>query len=146
MFTQFGLRPYKVRLIRIQWSGGERGLGQSFVLNETPLLPTPKISDLSAINEIVHPIGLHEEGGIQLSEISGRYTEEDLMGIGSDGSDIPLDQEFFYEVEYPRPDGQPSVKRRFFPSSAPVYEAGRLQWNIRLERAHEDRLRNGDPS
>jgi hypothetical protein len=144
MLTEFGLRPYKVRIIRIQWSGGERGIGQPSVVSELHLLPTPKVTDLSGLSEIVHSIGLHEVGGILLTEISGRFTEEALKGYDADETPIPPDQEFFYEIEFPRPDGQPSVRRRFFPSSPPEYKAGKLQWTVRLERAHEDRLRNGD--
>jgi len=145
MLTQFGLRPYKVRIVRVQWSGGERGIGTSTVVSELVLLPTPLISDLTTLTEIVQPVGLDEIGMVQLSEVSGRFTEDELMGRDSDGSPIPADQEFFYEAEFPRPDGKPGVRRRFFPRSAPQYDAGGLQWIVRLEKTHEDRGRGGDP-
>jgi hypothetical protein len=145
MLTQFGLRPYKVRIVRTQWSGGERGIGVPVVVKETDILPTPLLSDLTTLTEIVQPVGLDEIGMVTLSEVSGRFTEDDLMGRDSDGAPIPADQEFFYEVEFPRLDGLPGVRRRFFPRSAPQYDAGGLQWVVRMEKTHEDRDRAGDP-
>lgn len=145
MLTKFGLRTYKVSIIRVQWSGGVRGEGTVSVVKETVIEPTPKISDLDSLTEFVQPVGLDEVGGIELSKISGRYTEEELRGLSSVGEEIPPDEEVFYEIEFPRPDGGPSLKRRFFTRSAPQYKPGQLQWTLRLEKTHNDRSREGDP-
>jgi hypothetical protein len=145
LMTKFGLRPYKVRIMRVKWSSGQRGVGVPSIVQEIHILPTPLISDLTSLQEIVHPVGLDEMGSIQLSEVSGTFTEDDLMGRGSDGESIPSDDEVFFEIEFPRPDGKASTRRRFYMTSPPHYHAGRLQWIIRLERAHEDRDRSGDP-
>lgn len=144
LLTKFGLRTYKVSIIRVRWSGGARGVGVAEVIDQTVLLPTPKISDMSALTAILQPVGMDEVGGIELSEVSGRYTEEQLRGLGEDGAPIDDDVEVFYEVEFPRVDGGPSIKRRFINRSAPTYNAGGLQWSLRLEKAHEDRSREGD--
>lgn len=145
LLTKFGLRPYKVRIIRVKWSGGRRGVGAPTVASELHLLPTPLISDLTSLQAIVHPVGLDEHGALLLSEVSGRYTEDELLGRDSEGQPVGADDEFFYEIEFPRPDGLSSTRRRFFPQGAPQYYAGKLQWQIRLERSHEDRDRDGDP-
>lgn len=145
LMTKFGLRPYKVRIIRVKWSGGQRGVGAASVVGEVHILPTPLISDLTGLQEIVQPVGLDEIGTILLSEVSGTFTEDDLMGRGSDGSAIAADDEVFYEIEFPRPDGKASTRRRFTVNSAPHYYAGKLQWQVRLDKAHEDRDRSGDP-
>ena len=145
LLTKFGLRTYRVTLVTIQWSGGERGVGTPTVVKEEPILPTPKISDISGITEVVQPIGLDELGQIFISGISGRYTEDQLMGRSELGGDIPNDTEFFYEIEFPNVDGSPAPKRRFFPRGVPKYEAGRLAWTVRLEKSHDDRDRSGDP-
>lgn len=145
LLSKFGLRPYKVRIVRAKWSGGERGVGTLSEISELVLLPTPRIHDLISLTEIVQPVGLDEIGAVMLDEISGRFTEDELMGRDSDGSQIPLDEEMFYEVEFPRPDGKAGPRRRFFPRSAPHYAAGKLQWMVHLEKVHEDRARVGDP-
>lgn len=146
LLTKFGLRTYRVTLVTVQWSGGERGVGTPVVIKEEMVLPTPKLSDLSGITEIVQPVGLDEVGQLFVSQISGRFTEDQLMGRASDGSDIAHDTEFFWEIEFPSPDdGAPGEKRRFFPRGVPKYEPGRLAWTVRLEKSHEDRTRGGDP-
>lgn len=143
--TQFGLRPYIVRIIRTRWSGGQRGDGVENVVYEAPILPTPLISDLSGLTEIVQPVGLDEVGAIVVSEVSGSYTEDYLLGRGSAGESIPADEQFYYEIEFPRPGNQPGERRRFFPRSAPTYQPARFQWTVTLERSHEDRSRSGEP-
>lgn len=145
LMTKFGLRPYKVRIMRVKWSGGQRGVGAPTIVSEIHILPTPLISDLTSLQEIVHPTGLCEHGSIQLSEVSGTFTDDDLMGRDKDGAPPGADDEVFYEIEFPRPDGLASTRRRFYMTSPPHYHAGRLQWIIRLEKSHEDRDRDGDP-
>lgn len=140
--TEFGLRPYKLHRIRVQWSGGVRGKGQAVVMDELHILPTPKISDISQLSAIVTQIGLQEVGGLFVSEISGRFTEEDLRG-GDEGTPIPKDQEVYYEVEFPKRSGTP-MKRRFLLSGSPSFNAGRLQWTMKLDKAAQNRSYNGD--
>ena len=145
LLTKFGLRTYSVKVVRIQWSGGERGVGTPVVVKETLIEPTPKIGDFAGIAELVQSVGLDEVGSIELTRVSGRYTEEELRGQNYFGEQIPFDEEVFYEIEFPRPDDGPSLKRRFFIRSAPQYKPGSLAWSVRLEKAHEDRTRQGDP-
>jgi hypothetical protein len=144
LLTKFGLRAYKVTIVRVEWTGGKRGRGLPVVLSENIILPTPKISSFDALTELVQPIGLEELGSVELSQISGTFSEDDLRGFTKDGDGISPNQEFFYEVEFYPNDGPPQ-KRRFYPKSSPVYFPGRLQWSIRLEKSNNDRDRNGDP-
>lgn len=142
LLTKFGLRTYNVALVRVRWSGGMRGVGVPEVIKLEPLLPTPAITDLSALTELVQPVGLDEVGSIELSGLSGRYSEEFLRGLDYEGESIPVSDEVFYEIEFPRTDGGEALKRRFYGRSAPTYSAGKLQWSLRLERAHDDRPRD----
>lgn len=144
LFTRFGMRPYKIRIVRVRWSDGSRGVGTPIVENTLDLLPTPLVQDLTTLTEIVQPVGLDEVGSILVSEISGRFTDNDLRFLSADGSPPDPDVEVYYEIEFPKLDGT-SDKRRFFLRSAPHYAAGRFMWQLRLEKAHEDRARNGDP-
>ena len=143
LLTIFGLRTYAVKTVRIRWSGGKRGRGVPIVIEETPILPTPKIGSMDALGEQLQSVGLEEVGVLDLSQISGSFSEEQLRGYAVDGEAIPPDEEFFYEVEFFPNAGLPQ-KRRFFPKSAPTYFPGRLQWSIRLEKVNEDRELNGD--
>ncbi len=147
LFTRFGLRPYKLRIVRVRWSGGHRGRGVPHVTDEMDLLPTPLVQDLTTLTEVLTPIGLEEAGSLGVSEISGRFTDDQLRLLSDDGQQPGPDEEVFYEVEYPQPEaaGGDSIRRRFSLRGAPSYSAGRFQWSIQLEKANEDRSREGDP-
>ena len=99
LLSQFGLRAYRVSTIRVQWSGGKRGRGSPIVIEETIILPTPKIASLDGLQELVQSVGLDEVGSVELSEVSGRFTEEQLRGFTDAGDGLPVAQEFYYEVE-----------------------------------------------
>jgi hypothetical protein len=146
LFTQFGLRPYRVKVVRVQWSDGARDQGTPIVVAENHLLPTPKMTGLDGVSEVLNPVGLDEQGSVVISQISGRYTEENLRGMDDDGTPIADNEEFFYEVEFISESGQPTFRRRFQLRGAPAYFAGKFEWQITLERTREDRARNGDPS
>jgi hypothetical protein len=108
------------------------------------ILPTPLVQDLSTLTEIVQPVGLDEVGSILVSEVSGRFTDEELRFAAPDGSPPGPDEEVFYEIEFPRPDGKPGDRRRFYLRAAPFYDSTSFTWRLRLEKAHEDRDRRGD--
>jgi hypothetical protein len=146
--VRFGLRPYEVHIVRTRWTGGWRGQGQEVVISDTPILPTPLIQSLDGVQRITNIIGLDEVGTVKLDEVSGRYAEGFLSGTDSEGNPQDPDTNFFYEVQFPTPgtisDGAP--RRRFFPSSAPSYDASKFAWSVTLTRSHADRLSNGDPA
>jgi hypothetical protein len=161
--TRFGMRPYSVHVVRTRWSGGARGEGVETVVSDLVILPTPRIVDLSSLSVVVQSAGADELGSVQLDEISGRFTDEQLQGRHDDGSPPNLDEQVFYEVFFPQFSaatrggvlpitlpatlgGPPVVapRRRFSPVSAPHYTAGRFEWVIRLERARPDRGSAGE--
>lgn len=140
--TLFGMRPYIVRFVRTQWSGGARGFGDESVVLVEPILPTPLLLSLDGLSRITNPIGTDEQGGLLLTEVSGCYTEDELVGRTHHGTaPIPVEQGFYYEVEFIRADGVQDERRRFSPASAPEYVADQFNWRIRLERARPDRTR-----
>jgi hypothetical protein len=148
LLTLFGMRPYEVHIVRTRWSGGERGIGQEFVISDTPILPTPLISSLDGITRIVNSVGIDEQGTVKLSEVSGRYSENFLSGQDYEGNPQDGDTQWFYEVQFPTPgtvaDGAP--RRRFFPSSSPTYNPSKFEWTLTLTRSHVDRLNDGTPA
>lgn len=146
LYTEFGVRRYVVRRLMIRWSGERRGEGSQFVELSEEILPTPKVLDLETLTEVVNPAGVDEIGTIVLTQISGRYTEEQLRGVTARGEDLDLNQDFFYEIEFILANGKDTFRRRFFPRGVPTYVPEQLQWQVRLERQRDDRLPNGDPS
>lgn len=144
MLSSFGLRSYTVTVVKVEWTGRRRGVGTPVTISEEVISPTPKLAAFDALQEVIQSAGLEEVGSIELSQISGRYTEEQLRGFTEEGDPLPDNVDFFYEVEFFPHNGGPSFRRKFVPRSAPTYFPGRLQWTMRLERAVDDRLRNGD--
>jgi hypothetical protein len=142
--VQFGLRPYMVHVVRTRWSGGRRGVGQEVVVSDTAILPTPLISDLTGLGLTVTPAALDEVGQITLSEVSGAYTEDQLLGWSDAGERPGPDEQVFYEVEFLLPGGGPGERRRFSTRSAPYYQADRFQWVMTLARASDARSRTGE--
>lgn len=145
--VRFGLRPYEVHIIRTRWTGGERGLGYEAVISDDAILPTPLVTSLDGVQRVVNIVGLDEIGSISIQQISGRYAEGFLSGTDQDGNPQDPDTQFYYEIQFPTPgtitDGAP--RRRFFPASAPSYDASRFMWSISLQRSHVDRLNDGSP-
>lgn len=143
--TQMGLRPYRVNIVRTRWSGGVRSRGVEQVISELEILPTPLVVDMRSLSEVVTAVGVEDEGMVQLQQISGRYTEEHLLGNGPNGAPPGADVNVYYEIEFFRRDGGPSEKRRFIREGIPMYLAGQVQWQITLVSATENRARNGSP-
>jgi len=145
LIVRLGLRTYAVKIVHTGWSGPYRGSGQEYVMREMDILPTPKIASLNGLNESLTAVGLDEVGSLQLTEISGRFSEAEVTGVLVNGT--PLDtkgEQAYYEVSYLR-SGTP-IRRRFSVSSVPSYDPEEFQWTVRLERAREDReALTGDP-
>lgn len=139
LHTRFGGRVYEVRIIRTLWTGDRRGIGQESITNLLSIRPTPRVVDLSTLQEVTSPIGLNEAGSVQVNQISGRFTDEHLLGIDPDLVGPARNVNIFYEIEFPRRDGRSSLKRRFHIRSAPNYDPYAFQWSITLEKADEDR-------
>lgn len=133
-----------VHMLHTRWSGGARGIGEEYVVSDVPILPTPLIADLTTLQTIVSPVGTDESGTLLLSEISGCYSEEQLNGF-LDGLQVPADMNFYFEIEFFRPDGAKTERRRFSTGTAANYDPGQFAWSIRLERARQDRRSNGNP-
>ena len=138
-----GARPYKVSLIWTRWTYGERGFGAEEVIRVEPILPVPLVRDLNSLRSALQNIGVIEDGSVRISEISPRFTEDFLNGLGPNGEPIPQDVNFFWEVNYERPNNS-GVRRRFTPISAPYYDPTNFEWRVDLQKAAENRARNGD--
>lgn len=138
--AKFGLRPYVVRLVRTKWTGEMRGDGVEEVIWTKDLNPVPKLSNnLASIDMQLQNIGLDEQGSLYVSRISPTMTENELLGKRPDGTSIPANETFFWEIEFQRPDGTTPIKRRFYPDTLPSLDAGNCQWTMNIKRAQGDR-------
>lgn len=164
--TRFGLRSRRVFLVWTQWTGVERGEGEESVLARCELLPTPRITDGTALSRRGWPTGVMLDGQLRIDQISaGAYTEDNLRGLavpstgtvaprGSVGapvgglSRVDPDQartiDFYYEiVEDGRGDTAPA-RGRFRVSAKPWRNEGGLYWGVMVEAAEDEPRRDGD--
>ncbi len=145
LYTVFGLRPYLVRLVKTKWSLGRRNQGVEQVVFSRDILPTPLVSDLSGVAQVSSPIGLDEIGDVVVSQISGRFTEDQLRGSDDLGNPPDKDEDLYYEIEFPTPGDGQGERRRFTINSAPMYFSDKFAWTLHLERQRMDRTRGGTP-
>ncbi len=143
--TRLGARPYRVKLVRTRSTGGERGMGVEAVVLEMDIVPTPKVIDMTTLEEVVTPLGPTEIGLVQLQQVSGRYTEDQLVGVDAQGNRPGKSDNVYYEIQFFRPDGQPASRHRFALSVVPYYDATKFQWVISLDAQIAKRLRDGRP-
>ena len=146
--TSLGLRPYRVFIVHILWTGDRIGEGQPQEISRREILPTPRIRDMSATTEVLSSFGRVEEGGIVVDRISAKFSEDDLMGVTPDLLDPALlrtgkrNGEMFWEVQENRPGFVQAMPRRYVPSGTPTLMRGGLHWRVPLAKQMVNRSRN----
>ncbi len=147
--VDLGVRPYRVWLVHLMWSGARRGNGVPEVISEVELTPVPRVRDLDGLRREVRAPGTVEEGDIVVDRISARYSEDTLLGRTPDIQDPQLRRtslrqaEFFWEIQENRPGRIPPPRRRFSgPRTASLSRAG-MSWRVVLTRQSGDRQRDG---
>jgi hypothetical protein len=147
LYTEFGVRPYQVFLIHMQWSGNRIGEGSAVEISRREILPTPQVVDMGSTTEVLRQFGLTEEGGLVVDQVSTKYTEDDLMGRTPDLIDPTMPRtglstvEFFWEVIESRPSNPASVPRRYVPVGVPMLSRDRFQWRVALAKQDYNRSR-----
>ena len=146
--VNLGLRPYRVFMVHILWSGERIGEGQPQETSRREILPTPRIRDMSATTEVLSAFGRTEEGGIVVDRISAKFSEDDLMGVTPDLIDPAMPRtgkrngDFFWEVQENRPGTPNPIPRRYVPSGTPTLMRGGVHWRIPLNKQMVNRSRN----
>lgn len=170
--TNFGLRPYEVYLVWTRWTGPERGEGSEVILKRVPILPSPKVEDLTSVSLQFYSGGTLPVGSVRVTEIPPTMAQDTLSGLtvpadpaASFASQAagrgPVDPskaslaagevvdpyEFFWEIvdDGRSNEGRLPVRRRFRPLSKPFRRAEQFDWAIVLERVSEDMKPNGQP-
>lgn len=137
--AEFGAADWRVFLVHIRWTGGQRGMGQAVLVSELEILPAPSVRDYRSRQRLSG--GIAPEGDIEIREISLVYTEDQLLGRGTGGSPPDQGAEFFWEL---RTFGGDSGDRvRCAPAGQPVRDHIGLQWRVRLQSQRPHRARDG---
>jgi hypothetical protein len=146
MYARYGLALYGVRILWVASVGGRRrGDGVDDVLRSWEILPVPKVLDLQSLTQIVTPAQIRESGTVVVSGISGSYSEDMLMGRGTDGQPPASGEAVQWELVFADPFGRVSGRRRMVTHSAPTYDGSRAEWSIILTRAYQGRSRQDVP-
>lgn len=149
LYTDFGLRPYRLFSIVTEWSGGSDGRGEERLVSEVELLPTPRVS-LASLRGSLSDGGLRERGTLRVDQISPRYTEDDIYSLFH-VKPLPPRYTGWIEMREDERDGNTVPRRRFVVIGAPAREADRFEWRVDMTQQDpsRDRLgrlnRTGDP-
>ncbi len=143
LYTDFGQRPYRVFSVVYEWSGGIVGRGTPSVLAQMEFLPTPKTT-LATIRDDMKSGGIVERGTVNVTEISPRYTEDQVNQMFHCGAPLPEGQEGFIEITMDKRDGY-SERRRFRVHDVPERDAWNFMWRVNLFKQELNPNRAGQP-
>lgn len=161
--TKFGARSKRVFLVWTKVTGEERGEGDENVIHRIELLPTPRVSELTAVSRMPMIEGSLPNGGVRVDEISVyRYTEDMLRGlvvpgepgtpgtpIARKGSERLTDPriDFFYEIVDDGRQGEGiAARQRFQLIGYPARVETKVYFAVFLQRSSADMLRSGESS
>jgi hypothetical protein len=150
LHTKFGARSRRVFLCWYRWTGEEEGEGQAVLLREIEILPTPLVSDLTAILRNPYSAGQLPVGTVRVDEVSAAIAEDTLLGrLAPGGPPIEGPVVFFFEIAEDGRSGAPALRNRYRLAGAPSRKETDVCWTLLLERASNDRTRpgvlSGDP-
>ena len=129
LHADFGVRQYRVYTVKRVWSESRRGAGDALYVNETELIPAPRI-DWGSLKQTLSDIGVDEDGSITLHEVSLTYTESEL-----NPSNLAANEEFFFKVVDGL--GQGIAARYFTPQDRPVPDREHeIGWVVTLRHSH----------
>jgi hypothetical protein len=138
--TSLGLRPYRVFLVHWEWPQ-TKGIGAPVEISRREIMPTPKVADMSGMPFSLAAVGMTEMGGVRVSQISQRFSEDDLIGRTPDLRDTVHPKtsrgnvEFFYEIVEARQTVPPPKPRRFVPQGVPMLNRTGMEWRLSLTRS-----------
>lgn len=125
LYPAFGVRQYRVYLVRRSWSGTRRGEGSVTVISTEELTPRPLVTIVGGGSAMV-PGGLDEADRVTLSEVDLRYAEQDLTG-----RPILENEEWLYRIDDGH--GQMIRSRWYELNGAPIMDRERdIGWVIPL--------------
>lgn len=164
--TDYGLRPYRVWLVWLVYDGEERGDGNARVLQQVEILPTPRVTDMTALTYRSAAAGTFPEGSVRVDGISAyAFTEDELQGVrrprpGPNGQPAPppagcetegfdtspgTKVDFCYWVQEDGRGDDPARIKRFRLMANPFRDVTGFNWTVLLARSDRDPTREGEP-
>jgi hypothetical protein len=138
-----------VFLVWTTFDGQQRGEGVERELARIEILPTPKIGELTALQQQPYAMGVATTGTLRLDKISAGFTQAQLTGLEIPGKgqefNMPPRVDFFYEVREDGRGGDKPVPLRFRIQTSPYRNAGSVSWTVMLERQDEATQMDGEP-
>lgn len=122
-YMTMGLRPYNVFLVWTKWTGKERGEGEEVQLARVMILPSPDVTDLTAVSYASNSAGILPVGSVRLSQVTTLLSFEALTG-----TELPK-QPYYDACGVPRYQGAgiPVASMGLTPIEQALYEARMLQ-------------------
>lgn len=139
LYTDMGLRPYRLWSVVVAWSGGEPGRGELTVVRETELLPTPRI-EMPSYRQEGTAAGAKDDGSITITQLSPRYTEDDITAIFP--TELPPGHQSFLEMRIDQRDGC-TKRRRLAVVGVPWRRSEHFDWRVKVRDQEESRNRDG---
>ena len=156
LYTRFGTRSRRVFLVWAESTGSARGEGAEVVLARRELLPTPRVTDATAISRRPITIDMVPDGSLRVDQVScGAYTEDNLRGrkipsdVGQDplrplpesrslaidpaDPNVPQPIDFFYEIVEDGRGDDPPARSRYMLLSTPWRNETGLYWAFFLQ-------------
>lgn len=147
--TTFGIRPYRVSLVWTRFTGEERGEGTEIEIGRHEILPTPKVGELTSLQNLGYSAGVLSTGTLRVDNISAGLTRAQLVGLEIPGRgqafEMPPDVDFWYELIEDGRGGDTPVPARFRIASEPVRIPGNVSWSIMIEKQEEPLQRDNRP-
>lgn len=147
--TKFGVRPVRVFLVWVKWTGAERGEGRQVEVRREELLPTPRVDSLDAVTFSLLQAGTVPVGSVKVSQISVSYTSDFLRGRSvpvEHEEHLPEPYDFFYELIEDGRGDDPAARQKYRLLNQPFRRAGKVDWTLMLEREGQDSNRDGTPA
>jgi len=110
LHPQFGVRPYRLFVVRRTWDGEAVGDG-GFIDRENEIRPQPRVQNLGHFDQ--HPGGTVERGEVKVTEVSLSYHYQELMGAG-----LGANEEILIRIDEAHGQGNPP---RYFRHSRPPF-------------------------
>jgi hypothetical protein len=125
----FGVRQYRVFIVKRRYPGECIGDGPPAILSETEILPRPLVLQQPGVKFKLGPVGMEREGEIEVQEVSLSYTEADLTG-----QPVANNEEIYYRLD--EGESQEMASKFFVLAADP--EPDRIKtigWILKLRRA-----------
>lgn len=132
LHPQFGVRAYRVYVVRRTWTGRTVGQGQ-FSDVALELRPQPRVKVWDGLKYTAEPCGIEEMGDVQLSEVSLTYTERQLTG----GGQLAMSEELLIGIAEAHGQG---TRRRVYTHAKPPFidREKEMGWKVWLRSINAD--------